>query len=235
MASEYWSPGRQRVCRLQAAFVRMNDIVRDLVDIRISEKQGWESPSLSDHWQQWCYDNYDHVKRYHFWKDLAKEKYNDKEIPFFEKVDVSFFAHLMKKIDPECVGMSKFRECRNFIAHMTDDELDEFDFHDHLQAIIAAVNESFHGQPELRRKWRSVLDQIRTEDFSDSAAKHLQQRFREQAETVKLSPVAVTNVHNNINNNNNINVNIAFEHVNDGEVFLVNVQLTGVRWAGCCS
>ena len=100
MASNYWSPGRQRLCRLQAAFVRMNDIVRDLVDIRISEMLGWEYPSLSDHWHQWCYDNNDYVKKYRFWKQQQTEKYQDKDIPILDTVDVTFFVYLMKEIDP---------------------------------------------------------------------------------------------------------------------------------------
>ena len=96
MASKYWSPGRQRLCRLQAAFVRMNDIVRDLADIQISSKHGWDYPSLSNHWQEWCYDNHDHVKKYRFWKQQSTEKYNERDIPVLDMVDVTFFGHLMK-------------------------------------------------------------------------------------------------------------------------------------------
>ena len=121
----------------------------------------------------------------------------------------------MQEIDPDSVAMDQFRECRNSIAHMTDTELDEFEFHDHLQMIINAVNEGFKGRPEQRRKWRLMLDQIRTEDIS--AAEYLQPRFRVQAETVKLYEVAITNIYNN--DNKSININIAYGHANIGRVF----------------
>ena len=71
-----------------------------LVDIRISEKLGWEYPSLSDHWQQWCYDNNDYVKKYCFWKQQRTKKYQDKDIPVLDAVDVTFFVYLMREIDP---------------------------------------------------------------------------------------------------------------------------------------
>ena len=129
MASNYWTPDRQRLSRLQAAFVRMNDIVRDLFDIKFSAKLGYSYPSLADHWQQWCSKNAKFVQRYPFWKKVAKTKHQKKEIPVLDAVDVSYFCYLMAKIDPHCSAMKDFREIRNLIAHMTETELGEAEFH----------------------------------------------------------------------------------------------------------
>ena len=63
MASNYWTEGRQRLARLQAAVLKTNDIVQDLVDIRFSAKLGHTYPSLAKNWQQWCFDNHDYIKR----------------------------------------------------------------------------------------------------------------------------------------------------------------------------
>ena len=106
----------------------------------------------------------------------STERYRDKDIPVLGAVDVSFFVYLMKKIDPDCPAIKLFRDSRNLIAHMTVSEMDEFDFHDHFQMIIEAVNIGFKGKPEPWHKWRSTLEQIHTDDISDF--EHLQPQFQ---------------------------------------------------------
>merc|ERR1712062_22822 len=133
MASNYWTPGRQRLLRLQAAFVRMNDIVKDMFDIIFSAQLGYPYPSLTIQWRGWCYENYVFVQRYPFWKKVAIERYKKRLIPILDSVDVSFFSYLITKIDSECAAMKLFQETRNLIAHMTDTELNETEFQDRIQ------------------------------------------------------------------------------------------------------
>ena len=102
MSSKYWTPGRLRLCRLQAAFVRLNDMVRDLVDIKLSSKLGLTSPSLADVWPRWCYDNHNFIRKYRFWNQQPKTTYIDEDIPILDDVDVTFFVYLMRNIDPNC-------------------------------------------------------------------------------------------------------------------------------------
>ena len=183
MSSNYWTDGRQQLCRLQAAFVRMNDIVRDLVDLRFSIKHDYMYPSLADHWQQWSYDNYGYIKRFRFWKKQAKEPYKDREIPKLDSADVTFFAYLMAEIDPDCPSMKMFQEIRNAVAHMTETELNESAFKDRFHKIIEAVNVGFQSNPEARKRWSTILESIRRDKISNP--EEVQSQFQKQAENVK--------------------------------------------------
>ena len=184
MASNYWTDGRQRLCRLQAAVVRMSEIVRDLVDIRFSAKQDHAYPSLSDNWKLWCYDNHGYIKKYRFWKKQPKSEYLDLEIPTLDEVDVTFSVYLMARVDPDCPAIKMFQEVRNLVSHMTETELDELSFHDRFQMIIEAVNVGFQSHQEAWRKWRTILDSIRTENISN--LEHFQLQFQNLVKADRL-------------------------------------------------
>ena len=183
MSSNYWTDGRQQLCRLQAAFVRMNDIVRDLVDLRFSIKHDYMYPSLADHWQQWSYDNHAYIKRFRFWKKQPKEPYKDREIPILDSADVTFFTYLMAEIDPDCVAMKMFQEIRNAVAHMTETELDDAAFKDRFQKIVDAVNAGFQSNSEANKKWSTILERIRQDKIANPG--EVQSQFQRQAETVR--------------------------------------------------
>ncbi|MEE3023187.1 MAG: hypothetical protein VX367_11405, partial [SAR324 cluster bacterium] len=206
MSANYWTDNRQRLCRLQAAFIRMNDIVRDLADICFSTKHGHAYPSLADHWQQWSYDNHAYIKKYRFWKKQAKEKYLDQEIPILDSADVTFLVYLMAEIDPDCAAIKMFQEIRNLVAHMTETELDEDTFRDRFQKIIEAVDVGFKSNLETHQKWRAILESIRTDKIS--GVEELQSQFQSQSATVRWE-VSQTNNNfgiNGINDCNNVQI-----------------------------
>ena len=184
MASNYWTLGRIRLARLQAAFVRMNDIVRDLVDVKLSVKLGYAEPSIETLWNQWCYDHHDVVSKYRFWRKQPKETHIDKEIPILQDVDVTFFVYLMREIDPTCEEIKAFQQIRNKVAHMTKTEFeDEDEYEDQFQEIIDAVNKAFESNAEMKRKWRNVLRQIQKEEIG-KLEEHLPE-YEKQAEEVR--------------------------------------------------
>ena len=73
MASNYWTDDRIRVTRVQAAFVRCNDIVKEFVEIKLSQKLGRARADFPSTWKQWCHDNITFIRRYIFWREQAKE------------------------------------------------------------------------------------------------------------------------------------------------------------------
>ena len=166
MASSYYTDGRVRMMRLQAGFVRCNDIVKDFVRVKLSETLGFALPDFPDAWRQWCHDNHDHIRRYRFWRNQSKEMDGDKEIPIFDDVDITFFNHLMTVIAPDCPGFDKMKEFRNHLAHSTSTEMDdELEFEDWFRKIEDAVDSLFDKMQEQRRSWRRVLNQIRRDDI----------------------------------------------------------------------
>ena len=90
------------------------------------------------------------------------------KIPKFSAVDISFFAHLMKKIEPDCPGFVKLHDLRNRINHSTFTEIQNEDDMDDMFIIMEeAVNAMFSKDPlrQHRRKWREVLHHIQTDDI----------------------------------------------------------------------
>ena len=104
MASNYWTENRMRVTRLQAAFVRCNDIVKEFVEIKLSEQLGLPRTDFPVTWKRWCHDNIAFIRRYRFWRNQAKVEDEGEEIPVFEEVDVTFFSYLMREITRDCPG-----------------------------------------------------------------------------------------------------------------------------------
>ena len=144
MASNYWTDGRVRMARLQAGYLRCNDIVKEFVEIKISEKLGFPRVNFRSTWRQWCHENMAFIKKYRFWKSQAKEEDAGEEIPTFDDVDITFMAHLMKEIEPECPGLKKMKEFRNLIAYCSLTETDdELDFDDWFRQIEDAVDQLF--------------------------------------------------------------------------------------------
>ena len=144
MASNYWTDGRIRMARLQAGYLRCNDIVKEFVEIKISEKLGSPRSDFPATWRQWCHDNIAYIKKYRFWKNQAKEEDGGEEIPTFDDVDITFFAHLMKEIEPDCPGFEKMKEFRNRMAHSALTEIeDELDFNDWFRMMENAVDMLF--------------------------------------------------------------------------------------------
>ena len=186
MASSYYNDGRVRMLRLQAGFVRCNDIVKDFVRVKLSETLGFAVPDFPDAWRQWCLDNHDHIRRYRFWRNQSKVKETDgdKEIPIFNDADITFFSHLMTVIAPDCPGFNKMKEFRNHLAHSTKTEIDdELDFEDWFRKIEDAVDSLFDKMPEQRRSWRRVLSQIRRDDIM--AIERKARDFETQADAAK--------------------------------------------------
>ena len=104
MASRYFTDGRLRVLRLQAGFVRCNDIVKEFVEIKLSERLGMPRSDFPTTWRRWCHDNIAFIKRYRFWRNQAKEEDEGEEIPIFDEVDITFFSYLMREIAEDCPG-----------------------------------------------------------------------------------------------------------------------------------
>ena len=150
MASNYWTDGRIRMARLQAGYLRCNDIVKEFVEIKISEKLGSPRSDFRSTWRRWCHENIDLIKKYRFWKSQAKEVDGGEEIPTFDDVDITFIAHLMKEIAPNCPGFAKMKEFRNQIAHCSLTEIDdELEFDDWFRQIEDAVNMLFDKLQEV--------------------------------------------------------------------------------------
>ena len=105
MASRYFTDGRLRKLRLQAGFLRCNDIVKEFVEIKLSELLGLPRTDFpTTTWRRWCHDNIAFIRRYRFWRNLAKEEDEGEDIPIFDEVDITFFSHLMPEIAADCPG-----------------------------------------------------------------------------------------------------------------------------------
>ena len=145
MASSYYSESRILMIRLQAGFLRCNDIVKEFVEIKLSETLTLPRADFSTTWRRWCHENIAFISKYQFWKKLAKEEDDGEEIPVFEEGDITFFSYLMKKIVRNCPGVEKLREFRNAMAHDTRTEIEEqMDFDDLFRQIEDGVNLLFH-------------------------------------------------------------------------------------------
>ena len=168
-STNYWTENRIRMIRLHAAFLRCHDIVKEFVEIKLSETLGFPRADFPSTWKRWCHDNIAFVKKYSFWKRQSKEEDEGEEIPVFEKGDITFFAYIMKKIVPDCPGLEKIRMFRNSLAHDPRTEIEEqLDFEEQFRQIEDAVDELFHEDTlqEERKKWRQVLIDIRLDDIN---------------------------------------------------------------------
>ena len=104
MASRYFTDGRLRVLRLQAALYHCNDIVKEFVEIKLSELLGLPRVDFPTTWRRWCHNNIAFIRRYRFWRNQAKEEDAGELIPIFDEVDITFFSHLMREIAADCPG-----------------------------------------------------------------------------------------------------------------------------------
>ena len=64
MATRYFTDGRVRVLRLQAGFLRCNDIVKEFVEIKLSEQLGLPRADFLATWRRWCHANIVFIRRY---------------------------------------------------------------------------------------------------------------------------------------------------------------------------
>ena len=168
-STNYWTENRIRAIRLHAGFLRCHDIVKEFVEIKLSEALGFPRADFPSTWKRWCHDNIAYVKRFPFWKRQSKEEDEGEEIPVFEKGDITFFAFIMKKIVPDCPGLDRIRKFRNTLAHDPRTEIEEqLDFEEQFRQIEDAVDELFHEDTlqEERKKWRQVLIDIRLDDIN---------------------------------------------------------------------
>ena len=105
MAARYYTDGRVLMLRLQAGFLRCNDIVKEFVEIKLSEALGLPRTDFpTTTWRRWCHDNIAFIRRYRFWRNQAKEEDEGEEIPIFDEVDITFFSYLMREIAEDCPG-----------------------------------------------------------------------------------------------------------------------------------
>ena len=114
------------------------------------------------------------------------------EIPIFTEVDISFFAHLMREIEPNCAGFTMIHEFRNQIAHSTLTEIqDDYDLDDLFIVMEEAVNAMFKEGPlrQQRREWRAVLHHIQTDDMDKVEPQT--KGFRQQVAAVKAKDADV--------------------------------------------
>ena len=65
MAARYYTDGRVRMLRLQAGFLRCHDIVKEFVEIKLSELLGVPREDFPTTWRRWCHDNIAFIRRYH--------------------------------------------------------------------------------------------------------------------------------------------------------------------------
>ena len=98
MASNYWTESRIRITRVQAGFVRCNDIVKEYVEIKLSEKYSVSRDEFLMTWRRWCHENIDHIKRYRFWRNQAKEEDEGREMKLVQYTG-SFTQTATKEID----------------------------------------------------------------------------------------------------------------------------------------
>ena len=80
MASNYYTEGRIRMMRLQAGLVCCNDIVKDFVQIKISEQLGVTHSDFKTTWRRWCHQNYEHITKYRHWRDRSTVSQDKKDI-----------------------------------------------------------------------------------------------------------------------------------------------------------
>ena len=136
MASRYLTDGRVRMKRVEAGFLRCNDIVKEFVEIKISERLGLPRADFqTTTWRQWCHDNIAFIRGYQLWRNQAKEEDAGEEIPIFDEVDITFFSYLMREIAPDCPG---FVESLNHLSDSVYDMLqDSIEFSIHQPVILS--------------------------------------------------------------------------------------------------
>ena len=121
MATKYFTEGRVRMLRLHAGFLRCHDIVKEFVEITLSEALGIPRTDFQTlTWPRWCHENIAFIRRYHFWRNQAKEEDEGEEIPVFDEVDITFCSYLMRAIAPNCPGEVLYIRSFNYNTEPTD-------------------------------------------------------------------------------------------------------------------
>ena len=120
------------------------------------------------------------------------------EIPIFAEADVTFFAHLMREIEADCPGFKKIQEFRNQIAHSPLTEIEDEDDVDDLFLVIEEAVNTLFGDRSLRqqrRKWREVLQQIRTDDIGkvEPQTKGFQEQVAKEKEATQKAERDIIN------------------------------------------
>ena len=105
MAARYFTDGRVRTLRLEAGFLCCNGIIKEFVEIKLSDRLGVPRTNFqTTTWRRWCHDNIAFIRGYQFWRNQAKEEDEGEEIPVFDEVDITFFSYLMREIAEDCPG-----------------------------------------------------------------------------------------------------------------------------------
>ena len=99
-SSNYFTPTRLHLARLQSAIARLSEMVQDLVKISLEETfdDSWDDES-GHLWNRWISDNYAFVKKYRFFQSQTKETTAaGLEVPVFSDCDVTFLGYLLQQI-----------------------------------------------------------------------------------------------------------------------------------------
>ena len=140
MATSYYNIERKRFLRFQAGFLRLNDMAKDLVEVKLSIKLGFASvpADFEPRWLDWCYEVHNFIRRYRFWRRQSKKPHGDppKDVLVFADCDVTCFKYLMPEICPDCPGFDKLGDLRNETAHGTTTEIpDDITFEDFFRKL----------------------------------------------------------------------------------------------------
>ena len=186
MASNYWTEGRKLMVRLQAGYIRCNDIAKEFLEVQICDHLGSPRADFDATWRRWCHANIAHIRRYRFWNNQAKEEDEGEEIPVFTEIDVTFISYLLRAIDPDHRGFRNMQAFRNHIAHSPLTEFpDVLAFEEQFRKIQNVVDELFETQEEVRQKWQRVLLQIRTDAIGPEELEKITNDFEERVKEDK--------------------------------------------------
>ena len=63
MATSYYNEERKRMVRFQLGFLRLTDMAKDLIKVKLSVKLGLapEPPDFEQRWRDWCYEYHDFI------------------------------------------------------------------------------------------------------------------------------------------------------------------------------
>ena len=140
MDESYFNEERKRVLRFQAGFLRLNEMAKDLIQVKLPIKLGFapDPAKFKQQWRDWCYECHEFIRRYRFWMQQNKEPHGDppKDVLIFADCDVTCFKYLKPEICPDCPGFDKLGNLRNKTAHRTMTEFaDILTFEEHFREL----------------------------------------------------------------------------------------------------
>ena len=140
MDPSYYNKKRKLMVRFQAGYLRLTDMAKDLMEVKLPIKLGFtpDPAKFEQRWRDWCYEYHDFIRRYRFWRRQSKAPHGDppKDIFVFADCDISCFKYLMPEICPDCPGFDKMGDLRNETAHGTMTEIiDDLAFEDYFRQL----------------------------------------------------------------------------------------------------